>query len=654
MSNQLRVTWNGRTEVFDDTRGAIRIGRNPECEIVLDAPSVSRQHAELRFGDGHWRIEDQQSSHGVFVNGDRATSFEIRQAVEIYFGRPETAPSISVEPIADTTAETTDLPSATPLTGDATVHRDPATTAGAPSSATVIPGDPQRPGGVLRDGDVAGATVVTGETITVAIGDNSQQFQPGDVIVIGRESDCNVQSANPTVSRHHARITHTPGGWQIEDQNSSGGTYIDGKRITTAKLVGSTAVILGENGDAGERVVVVASGTRKRSFVQQMTKSGVIPLVAAGFAVVALLVAVIAFLANRDSAPNNEELAQATVAVSADSRSGSGSIIDADEGLILTNAHVVAPTADGQALTDVPFVSGTAVEPDEIAILIAGGLDKTAEPEFLAEVVAVDGYADLAVLRITRRISGSLIEDGDLDGLREVELGDSDDVVTGDDVRVFGFPGASNSNAATLSSGVISGSVQDDRMNSNRAFLNFDADIYAGNSGGMAADEDGKLIGVPTLTWLDEPGGELGVSSMRPINYAKPLIDAAREGEEYESPYVSDFDGEITDVTPTTAGRREGVTECGSSTPRPSNSATAIGFAVEFEGHADGEHVDIAVGLFDGSELVSVYSTAWEYPVEFPEEGCRLVTLVLDNPLGAYDDPTFAVAVGPNYEEIDL
>ena len=51
--------------------GALRIGRAPGCDLVIEHPSVSRAHAELRDADGTWRLRDLDSKNGSFVDGAR-------------------------------------------------------------------------------------------------------------------------------------------------------------------------------------------------------------------------------------------------------------------------------------------------------------------------------------------------------------------------------------------------------------------------------------------------------------------------------------------------------------------------------------------------------------------------------------------------------
>jgi putative serine protease PepD len=178
----------------------------------------------------------------------------------------------------------------------------------------------------------------------------------------------------------------------------------------------------------------------------------------------------------------------------------------------------------------------TIPDPTKIEIALTTSADEPAEspaePTYVAEVVNADGYLDLAVIRVTGTIGGAILEEGQFDELEQVAIGDSDDVRTGDDVRVLGFPSSAQSDAISLTRGVIQGVVADPDLDTNRAYFNVDARISGGNSGGMAASTSGKLIGVPTIVRADEVG------SVRPINLAKPLIEAAQEGEDYTSPYA--------------------------------------------------------------------------------------------------------------------
>jgi pSer/pThr/pTyr-binding forkhead associated (FHA) protein len=61
----------GRSEAVG-SRGAV-LGRSRDCDVVLEDPNVSRQHAEVRPSGGGWIVNDLGSTNGIKVNGRRVT-----------------------------------------------------------------------------------------------------------------------------------------------------------------------------------------------------------------------------------------------------------------------------------------------------------------------------------------------------------------------------------------------------------------------------------------------------------------------------------------------------------------------------------------------------------------------------------------------------
>jgi serine protease Do len=217
--------------------------------------------------------------------------------------------------------------------------------------------------------------------------------------------------------------------------------------------------------------------------------------------------------------------------------SGSGSVISED-GLILTNAHVVDDRLD---------------EYDRLGVAVLKQTDEPPDLAYLAEVQAVDYALDLALIRIVSDLGGSPATVN----LPTVELGDSDDVEIGDHVRILGYPGIGGE-TITFTDGVVSGFASE-RGLSGRAWIKTDATIAGGNSGGMAVNDRGELIGVPTIAGASadeqEPvdcryvadtnrDGEINeldscvpvggfINGLRPANLSSPLVEAVQSGEEY-------------------------------------------------------------------------------------------------------------------------
>jgi S1-C subfamily serine protease len=219
--------------------------------------------------------------------------------------------------------------------------------------------------------------------------------------------------------------------------------------------------------------------------------------------------------------------------------SGSGTFISAD-GLILTNAHVVLP--DKYFKVDALKIS-TTKSPDE-----------KPEPLYFAKVIQADANLDIAVLKISSDLAGNPVDAASLN-FPFVNLGNSDDLLLGDKLTILGYPGIGG-DTITLTSGEVAGFTGEADYG-NRAFIKTSATISGGNSGGLAADESGNLVGIPTQLGS---GSDVGIvdcrtladtnrdgvvdqndsciptggfiNSLRPVNLALPLIEAARKGEE--------------------------------------------------------------------------------------------------------------------------
>jgi len=163
---------------------------------------------------------------------------------------------------------------------------------------------------------------------------------------------------------------------------------------------------------------------------------------------------------------------------------GSGFVID-EQGTIVTNYHVI----EGATEVFVAFTDGTRVE---------------------AEVVGADEKTDLAVLRV------NVGRD-----LKHVELGDSETALVGDWVVAIGNPFGLG---GSLSAGIVSARNRDIRSGPYDNFIQTDAAINQGNSGGPLFNMDGEVVGINTAI-ISQSGGSLGIGFSIPINLAKPVIE---------------------------------------------------------------------------------------------------------------------------------
>ncbi len=188
---------------------------------------------------------------------------------------------------------------------------------------------------------------------------------------------------------------------------------------------------------------------------------------------------------------------------------GSGTIVD-EEGLILTNYHVVDPDGVGAY--------------DDIAIYAAEDPNDVPHLTYFGGLAAWDEELDLAIVRITRNRNGIDIDPEALD-LKAVNLGDLDSIDIGDDLTVLGYP-AIGEGSLELTRGSVSGFLSSEGRR--QAWIKTDARIAAGNSGGGAFDERGYLVGVPTAIYYVEELGLEGSGRVRPVQLALTLIEEAK------------------------------------------------------------------------------------------------------------------------------
>jgi S1-C subfamily serine protease len=293
---------------------------------------------------------------------------------------------------------------------------------------------------------------------------------------------------------------------------------------------------------------------------------------------------------------------------------------------------VVAPQADGQAVASQSFPDELHPDPGpKVQIDVSPGLDQASEPMFLGSVVAVDGYLDIAVVKITGTLSGAIVDQSQLNDLTQVTLGDSGNAQSGDPVLAVGYPVAAQSPIATFTTGVVSGFIPDARIGSNLAKLNTSAEISGGNSGGVLADSAGQLIGV--TTWgLPDDNGQIALSSARPIDLAKAVISAAENGKHYVSPYVTPAPAGATvqRVDQVGAGDNGTVTSGCSSA---GNGSGSFALGMQYKGFSPGKQTDVMAALYatnsDGSETQVAVANDFDdsdYPTTLPTSGCATLT----------------------------
>ena len=164
---------------------------------------------------------------------------------------------------------------------------------------------------------------------------------------------------------------------------------------------------------------------------------------------------------------------------------GSGVILSAD-GHIVTNNHVIA-------------------DADAIQILLADGRSAS------ASVVGTDPETDLAILHI------------DLPNLTPIVMADAEEIAVGDVVLAIGNPyGFGHSVSQGIVSGVGRFGLQ---LSTYEGYIQTDATIHLGSSGGALIDNQGRLVGINTLIYRESNGGNVGIGFAIPADIAMDVME---------------------------------------------------------------------------------------------------------------------------------
>ena len=163
---------------------------------------------------------------------------------------------------------------------------------------------------------------------------------------------------------------------------------------------------------------------------------------------------------------------------------GSGFIVD-KEGTVITNNHVINNAED---------------------IVVRVG-----EKEYKAKIVGADPYMDIAVLKIDSK-----------DTFTPVKFGDSDKARVGDWVMAIGNPFGLG---GTVTAGIISARNRDINLTRYDDFIQTDASINQGNSGGPLFNMDGDVVGINTAIIAPNQSGSIGIGFAIPSNAASSVID---------------------------------------------------------------------------------------------------------------------------------
>ena len=254
------------------------------------------------------------------------------------------------------------------------------------------------------------------------------------------------------------------------------------------------------------------------------------------------------------------------------SSAGSGVIVDAEQGYILTNHHVV----EGADEIQISLIDGEVMD---------------------AEIVGSDAATDIALLRVEG------------DGLTEMPIGDSDVVRVGDFVLAIGNPFGLGH---TVTSGIVSALGRTGiNRNGYEDFIQTDASINPGNSGGALVNMRGELVGINSAI-VSRSGGNVGIGFAVPTEIASSIMNQILDYGEVRRGLlgvsIGSIDAEVAEALNSSVSSGALITEV-----VPGSAAEEAGLEVDdIIVAVNGEKIDNAselrntIGLMGSGETVKI------------------------------------------------
>ena len=188
------------------------IGRANEADIRSENPRVAPDHAVLEPTPAGWVLVNH-SNNGMFVNGQRVERLTISQPVTVMLGSASCRRDAADSSPSAWYSRPPRKPSAPGPT--------PRTTSGARAATATR----------TASATAAATATCTATLATATFGPQRRRTQSAIGQQIGRETDNDVVLDDLLVSRHHAILRRSGDQWELADNNSANGTYVNGNRI---------------------------------------------------------------------------------------------------------------------------------------------------------------------------------------------------------------------------------------------------------------------------------------------------------------------------------------------------------------------------------------------------------------------------------------
>ncbi len=513
------VSSNGQEFIVTDK---MLIGRQPECQIHIQDGLASRRHAMLEIIDQKVVITDMGSNNGTWVNEQKISRpVELRNGDRVRIGE---------------THFTLQIPS---VQTQKNVQ--------------------------YREEESATNRTMAWQTSTLMAlvrANDSAEFGLNRNTRIGRDESNDLPlKADASASQFHALIELVEGQAILSDLNSNNGTWVNGKRIA-----GKTLLRHGDKIRVGNTILRLRIGDHP---LPPLDPTGVAPrsktktswatwvaVILAGAALVitcVLTVPALYLFSSRESAPTAQASSAGSAPVSADTsqakqqalrslayivvpdeeietndmvHTGSGSFITSD-GYILTNFHVIGYAANYDPIPgmEIGDLQNSLHNGEELIFAGINWANPVEKPDtyYRCDIVKTDPYLDLALLRVVESFN---LETGEYFPLPSdlnfpvIAIGNSDDLKILEPITIIGFPGVGGDTPTAIDD-QVAGFSPDENNKVKNGWIKTGPVISHGNSGGIAINQRGELIGIPTMVITNETDK---IGYVRPVNLALSMI----------------------------------------------------------------------------------------------------------------------------------
>ncbi len=219
---QVDIRYPDGSSVVKGIEGVTVLGRDGDCDVVLEHELISRRHLELTVASNHIELKDLNSANGTILNG-RPVGQGVAYAGDEILLDPFRLTLVGAD---QAQAEAAAVQDRTQLKimddGDTSVFED--------ASHTEIVGESYRIGYLVDISDVS----------------NEQRYTLLDnEYTLGRHSRCDIVLADSSISKKHALLSVQTGNWYVQDLDSSNGVLVNGMMVRKAQLSQGDRIRLG-------------------------------------------------------------------------------------------------------------------------------------------------------------------------------------------------------------------------------------------------------------------------------------------------------------------------------------------------------------------------------------------------------------------------